>query len=157
MNWWELIKIELNQPRTKFGLFEHNEKSLFVIGGKDQEGQRLRNWESLVLTDEGIVRNEEVKIELIKGRSGFGTVKTNESTVLFIGGNDGKVTNTVEKLDLKTMKISELAPLNSTRDELAVVSDQNGWIYAIGGYGGTGKTWLNTWEMLNIFQSSTSI
>lgn len=80
----------------------------------------------MVLTDEGIVRNEEVKIELIKGRSGFGTVKTNESTVLFIGGNDGKVTNTVEKLDLKTMKMSELAPLNSTRDELAVVSDQNG-------------------------------
>ena len=74
----------------------------------------------------------------MKPKSGFAAVQMGGSIVL-IGGNDGKVLDKVESLDLKTYTWSVLPSLNIPRDELAVTLGPDLKIYAVGGYGGSDK------------------
>ena len=59
--------------------------------------------------------------------------------IVVIGGNDGKVLDKVDALDLKTMKWLKMPNLLMMRDELAVTVGPDNKIYAVGGYGGPDK------------------
>jgi hypothetical protein len=56
-----------------------------------------------------------------------------------VGGNDGKVLDKVESLDLKTHSWTVMPSLNIPRVELAVTVGPDFKIYAVGGYGGSDK------------------
>ena len=73
-----------------------------------------------------------------KPRSGFAAL-VKDDKLFVIGGNDGKVLNSTEYLDLNTYKWNKLPPLIHKRDELAVALGADNKIYAVGGYGGSDK------------------
>jgi hypothetical protein len=56
-----------------------------------------------------------------------------------IGGNDGKVLNSVDALNLETLTWHKMSSMNFSRDELAVAVGPDNKIYAVGGYGGSDK------------------
>jgi hypothetical protein len=56
-----------------------------------------------------------------------------------VGGNDGRVLNRVDILDLDNMKWEKLANMLVRRDELASIIGPDNKIYAVGGYGGSDK------------------
>jgi len=72
--------------------------------------------------------------------------KTIDYRVFVIGGNDGKVTDSVEVLNLKTSKWTAGAPMTMRRDELAACLGPDEKIYAVGGYGGGENNCLDTAE-----------
>jgi N-acetylneuraminic acid mutarotase len=75
-----------------------------------------------------------------------------------IGGNDGKVTSSVEVLELPLGKWTAISPMQMRRDELAACVGPDEKIYVVGGYGGGENNSLDTaerydlstgrWEML---------
>jgi len=66
--------------------------------------------------------------------------------IFLIGGNDGKVTNTVDVLDLPAGTWTSRTPMLSKRDELAACIGPDEKIYVIGGYGGGDNSCLDTAE-----------
>ena len=115
-----------------------------IFGGKDQDGQRtdaieVYNCESNTWT------NAEFKMR--KPRSGFAAVTLkNENKIYVIGGNDGRVQNRVECLNLNTKLWSKIPKMNMKRDELAACLGPDNKIYAIGGYGGGDNACLSSAE-----------
>jgi influenza virus NS1A-binding protein len=82
----------------------------------------------------------------LRPRSGFSSIVYDDSLLYIIGGNDGRILNKVEALDLNTNTWKKFARMKTKRDELAVTLGPDGKIYAIGGYGGADRTCLNTAE-----------
>ena len=56
--------------------------------------------------------------------------------MIVIGGNDGRVQNRVECLNIKTGSWAKMPKMHLKRDELAATLGPDGKIYSIGGYGG---------------------
>ena len=83
-----------------------------------------------------------------KPRSGFSAVQMRDDTqrVMVIGGNDGRVQNRVECINLITGIWSKLPKMNMKRDELAACIGPDGRVYAIGGYGGGDNSCLSSAE-----------
>jgi N-acetylneuraminic acid mutarotase len=89
-------------------------------------------------------------MKLRKPRSGFAAVGLkNESKIYVIGGNDGRVQNRVECLNLITKQWSKIPKMNMKRDELAACLGPDNKIYAIGGYGGGDNACLSSAERLD--------
>jgi influenza virus NS1A-binding protein len=75
-----------------------------------------------------------------------------------VGGNDGRVLNKVDVLDIDTLQWEKMPNMLMKRDELAVTIGPDNKIYAVGGYGGPDNSCLSTaerfdpvtgqWEML---------
>ena len=71
-----------------------------ILGGKDPDGQRV---DSIEVYDPSLNLWRESEIKLRKPRSGFAAIKLKEyNLITIIGGNDGRVQNRVEALDIKT-------------------------------------------------------
>ncbi len=69
-----------------------------------------------------------------------------ENKIYVIGGNDGRVQNRVECLNLITKQWSKVPKMNMKRDELAACLGPDNKIYAIGGYGGGDNACLSSAE-----------
>ena len=57
---------------------------------------------------------------LPRPRSGFSALIYEKNKLFVIGGNDGRILNKVEMLDLETSQWKKLARMGTKRDELAV-------------------------------------
>ena len=146
---WNTVDTLLETPRTKFGAFEHNDW-IYIIGGKNADGQRISTSEILTITGQKLTKNQtDFKPALSTCKSGFGTIKL-DSTVYIIGGNDGKVTDTVCCIHLPSSTTTQCPSMHSTRDELAVITNNIDTVYAIGGYGSGKKICLSACEKYNI-------
>jgi influenza virus NS1A-binding protein len=77
--------------------------------------------------------------------------------IFICGGNDGNsILKTLEVYNYRTKKVKQLCPMSIARDEMALVSTGDGYLYAIGGFGGQNNVCLsqveryslerNTWE-----------
>jgi hypothetical protein len=73
-------------------------------------------------------------------------MREDSQKVMIIGGNDGRVQNRVECLNLFTGAWSKLPKMNMKRDELAACMGPDGRVYAIGGYGGGDNSCLSSAE-----------
>ena len=94
-------------------------------------------------------------LKMRKPRSGFAVIHMREhGKVMVIGGNDGRVQNRVECLNIKTGGWSKMPKMNMKRDELAACMGPDGKIYAIGGYGGGDNSCLSSAER---FDFSTGV
>jgi hypothetical protein len=71
-------------------------------------------------------------------RSGFAAFNIGNK-IIVVGGNDGRVLNKVDVLDIETMTWSKMPNMLMKRDELAVTIGPDNKIYAVGGYGGPDK------------------
>lgn len=149
---WSLIECPLKDPLTKFAsvayTYENADGSkserILIIGGKMGTGKRTDQ----IYEYDPNTNNIREFIKLPKPVSGFAAVCISNK-VYIIGGNDGKIRNQVNWLDIDTMQWSLLPPLISKRDELSAAIGPDGWIYAIGGYGGSENKWLKTAERYN--------
>jgi N-acetylneuraminic acid mutarotase len=83
---------------------------------------------------------------LLRSRSGFSAIVYEDKYLFVVGGNDGRILNKVEALDLDTYEWRKFARMHTKRDELAVTLGPDGKIYAIGGYGGADRTCLSSAE-----------
>jgi len=131
-------------PRTKFCVAHLQRSEVLILGGKDPEGQRT---DSVEVFDGQRWRPADFKLR--KPRSGFALVQLEEKLVV-IGGNDGRVQNRVECMNLKTRHWSKLPKMNMKRDELAACMGPDGRIYAIGGYGGGENSCLASAERFDL-------
>jgi hypothetical protein len=72
-----------------------------ILGGKDQEGHRTDSIEMYNCYDN--IWSVIPDVKLRKPRSGFAAISLrHENKVFIIGGNDGRVQNRVECLNLNT-------------------------------------------------------
>eukprot|EP00347_Sterkiella_histriomuscorum_P003080 403365667 len=145
MQWEELC--EVNVPRTKFSVIQSplNMNEILMLGGKDHEGNRLQAIESYNCVENKWNLYPDVKLR--KPRSGFAAISLrNEYKIYIIGGNDGRVQNRVECLNLNTKLWSKIPKMNMKRDELAACLGPDNKIYAIGGYGGGDNACLSSAE-----------
>lgn len=90
-------------------------------------------------------------LKMRKPRSGFAAIMLREEQqhygkVMVIGGNDSRVQNRVECLNMGTGGWSKMPKMNMKRDELAACIGPDGKVYAIGGYGGADNQVLNSAE-----------
>lgn len=74
--------------------------------------------------------------------------------VYVVGGNDGQsILDTVEIYDMALQQVKQFPRMFEKRENLAVIQDLEGKIYAIGGFGGANNSTLNSVERYNpIFQ-----
>ncbi|CDW82034.1 kelch motif family protein [Stylonychia lemnae] len=142
--WTEIIGA-LNIPRTKFQCVpvqQNDETLIYILGGKKFDGNRTNSIE-VFNPKTGDVKS--ISLSLQKPRSGFASVCI-QNQLLLIGGNDGKVLNKVDALDLQTHQWAKLPNMLKARDELAVAMGPDLKIYAVGGYDGPDNNCLNTAE-----------
>ena len=79
-----------------------------------------------------------MKETLLTPRSGFSAFNIGNKIVI-VGGNDGKVLNKVDILDIESMQWEKMPSMIVRRDELAATIGPDNNIYAVGGYGGADK------------------
>lgn len=70
--------------------------------------------------------------------------------IFIIGGNDGKVTNSVEILEMPSGKWTFGTSMLMRRDELAACFGPDEKIYVVGGYGGGENNCLDTAERYDL-------
>ena len=157
---WLPISWPLKQSRTKFAVVSYVSIELdgttcdkiLIMGGKLESGKR---------TD--MIHEYDPKTNTIwefahlpRPMSGFAAVCINNK-VYIIGGNDGKIRSQVDCLDLDTKLWTSIASLNLRRDEVAATFGPDGWLYAIGGYGGAENKWLISTEKYSFKNKSWTI
>lgn len=148
---WSLIQCPL-LPRTKFATVAYNYENLdgskseriLIIGGKLANGKRTDQ----IYEFDPKTNSFTEFANLPKPTSGLAAVCTGNK-VYIVGGNDGKIRQQVDCLDVETKEWSVLPPLNIKRDELSAAIGPDGCIYAIGGYGGTENKCLKMVEKFN--------
>ncbi len=143
---WQNVS-EVNIGRTKFGAVSYKGEKIYIMGGKLLDGSRTD------LIEEFDIRADKwsmSKLKLPSPRSGFCWVLINDKQLLIVGGNDGQVLDSMHLLNLSTGDWSELPPMTTKRDELAVAVGPDGKIYVIGGYGGLNSAWLKSVERFNL-------
>ena len=88
----------------------------------------------------------------IKGISPRISSKKNESKqrIFIIGGNDGKVQDSVQVLEFPSCTWVEAKPMLHKRDELAACLGPDNKIYVVGGYGGTDNNCLRSAERYDL-------
>ena len=113
-----------------------------MLGGKNPEGQRtdsieIYNCQEDRWTKASALEDPDTVLRMRKPRSGFAAIMIrDEEAVMVIGGNDSRVQNRVEVLNLRTGGWSKMPKMHMKRDELAACIGPDGKVYAIGGYGG---------------------
>jgi hypothetical protein len=147
--WVPLDEVEVKNGRTKFATVSYchvaddgkTSERILILGGKTSDSKRTD------LIEEYDPKTNKIKEfgHLSSPMSGFAAIWVADK-VYVIGGNDGKIRNQVEWLDLNTKWWSLLPSLNYKRDELSATLGPDGWLYAIGGYGGPENKWLITAE-----------
>lgn len=136
---WKPIECPLKDGRTKFAVVSYihvdevgnTSDRILIMGGKTSDGKRT----DLIQEYDPATNKLKTFAHLTRPMSGFAAVCV-VNKVYVIGGNDGKIRNQVECLDLETKWWSSLPALNQRRDELAAAYGPDNCLYAIGGYGG---------------------
>ena len=158
-----MLESQLITPRTKFQavLLEKNsgeDTQIIVMGGKNGKAQRIDSVE--IYNCEKDTWSEMENLSMTRAKSGFACVSVKvkkplaspardekvEQQIYLIGGNDGKVLNTVEILEYPACSWKQMTPMNHRRDELAACIGPDNKIYVVGGYGGGDNTCLNSAE-----------